>query len=222
MTEENKTKQRFSLRGLRMWLYFFLIVGAVYYGFTQLNKCNKERTLELEPTPLTIERIEAIAQLATLSYREEFVIDSIEYYQNTTDQLKGELEKIFKQGDVKNTIKNYNIDRRLTLISTVSGDIGFDLNKIEQVTRSADTVVIRSPKPTILNLGIDFRETEVFIEIGKWRDSDRRILEDKALKKARKKLNDQALLQRSKEKYEELIRKTVPTKTCIFEYYESK
>lgn len=212
---------RLSLRTILMWGLFFIAVSGVYWLSTQVSKCTRERELTLEPTPLHIESIEAIAQLATLSYREEFVIDSIEYYQSANEQLKGELEKIFKQGDFKNTLKNYNIDRRLTLISTVSAEIGFDLEKIIQESTSPDTVIIHSPQPKILNIGIDFRETEVFIEIGRWKDSDRRILENKALAKARKILNNDQLLQKSKDKFEALIRKTVPSKICIFEYDEN-
>ena len=219
---QERNRRRFSISTLMAWIYFLIIITLIYFVLLQVRKCTQTTNeLQLEDTPLSIDRIEAIAQLATLSYRQEFVLDSTEHYKNVSDQMKGELDKIFKQGDLKNTVKNHNIDRRLTLISTVSAAIGIDLTKIEQDPRGGDTVIIRSPHPGILQIGIDYRETEIFIEIGKWSDTERKKIELKALTKAKQILSDKKLIDQSRTKYESIIRQTVTSKTALFEYYEN-
>lgn len=219
---QERNRRRFSISTLMAWIYFLIIITLIYFVLLQVRKCTQTTNeLQLEDTPLSIDRIEAIAQLATLSYRQEFVLDSTEHYKNVSDQMKGELDKIFKQGDLKNTVKNHNIDRRLTLISTVSAAIGIDLTKIEQDPRGGDTVIIRSPHPGILQIGIDYRETEIFIEIGKWSDTERKKIELKALTKAKQILSDKKLIDQSRTKYESIIRQTVTSKTVLFEYYEN-
>ncbi len=215
-----KRKSWFSISAITGWLYFIAFVAIVYFIFTQWSSCKRsEYSMKLEETPLSIGKIEAIAQLATLSYTEEFVIDSTEHYRNVSDRMSGGMDRIFAQGDVKNALKNSGIDRRLTIITKIRGEIGFDMKKIEQIVISKDSVLIKSPYPTLLQLSVDYRESEVFIEIGNWKDSERKKLEQKAIAKAKRRIEKENLKQKSIAKYEAIIQKTIPNRTCIYEYY---
>lgn len=46
-----------------------------------------EKELEIEPSPIKVERIKLIAELATVSYQDEVVVDSVEYYKNGNDVI---------------------------------------------------------------------------------------------------------------------------------------
>ncbi len=208
------------LKGTYHLLILALLSLATFFIVSQFKKCNRAsaQDLALEQTPLIIENIEAIAKIATLTYREEFVVDSIEYYKTPNDRIAGELDKLFSQGDLKNVLKNGNIDRRLTLITTVDAQIGFDLKDLKQSIRNKDTLLIKVPIPQILHIGIDYRASEVFIEIGKWTDNERKQLEQKSMQNAINKFKNNKNYNASKQNFESLIRSSIPSKICIFEY----
>lgn len=210
----------FSFRALMGWIYFIALILITYFIFNQWSSCQrKSNELKLEETPLSIDKIEAIVQLATLAYTEEFVIDSTEHYRNVSDRMTGGVERIFSQGDLKNVFNNSGINRRLTIITKIHAQIGFDLNKLEQTQISKDSVLIKSPYPDILQIGIDYRESEVFIEIGEWKDTERKILEQKAMNKARRRIEAENLKKKSIAKFEVIIQKTIPNRVCVYEYY---
>jgi hypothetical protein len=134
--------------------------------------------LLITKTPIQIESIRTIAEISTVSYKDEIVVDSIEWYKQKLKEINGY--------DPRNwsTMYNRGIKRRLTLIVRGEVHYGLDLSKgnFEIDQSSLDTLLIKLPKAKILDVNITPKQTEVFQEQGKWRDHERRILEGKAKK----------------------------------------
>lgn len=164
-----------------------ILLGVLIYWFFSSTE-NKELTIE--DTPIHIESIKTIAEISTISYKDEVVIDSVEFYDKGISLRLYDPEEWMR-------IFNRNIKRRLTII--VKGEIkyGIDLtDKNFKLLHRPDTLIVQLPSPKILDIIMSPSKTEIFQEQGTWRDYERRILESKA--KAEMKINAEELSLRKK------------------------
>lgn len=139
---------------------------------------------EIDNTPLKIEQVRSILELNTINFQDEVVVDTLEMYQDVNEHAMGNLEKLFSFEDFENAISSSPIKRRLTLI--VKGELLYGVNlktKEFDVYPKNDTLYVMLPAPELLSVSINPKNTEVFVENGKWQDFERRLLMKKAKNK---------------------------------------
>lgn len=196
-----------------------LVVGAVLL----LRKCRSGETSgwELENHPLKIENIRKIAELSTVSYQDEVVMDTIEYYDGLGDQITGNVKKLSDIENWKYSIRGSYIKRRLTLI--IGGEVryGFDLKDTTfHVSFSGDSVFVTVAEPKILDILVVPSKTSVFQEHGKWNDSARRKLQQKAINTLSWRSKKLGLEEKSKKQLESLLQKLVTDKRILIVTYK--
>lgn len=176
---------------------------------------------ELENRPLKIENIRKIAELSTVSYTDEVVMDTIEYYKDLGEQISGNVTKLSDIENWKYSIRGSNIKRRLTLI--IGGEVryGFDLkDTMFNVTYSGDSVFVKVTQPKILDILIVPSKTSVFQEHGEWHDRARRKLQQKAISILGERSKQLDLEEKAKRQLETLLKKLIADKrsTLIVSY----
>lgn len=213
-----KNKREIVRLIINLVLIALIVVGIVFIARKFFAK--KDKSWQLEETALKVESIRKIAELSTVSYQDELVLDSIEYYEGTFDQVAGNLKGMQDAKNWKYSIRGSNIKRRLTLV--IGGEVryGFDLKNSQfDVRANADTVWYLLPQPQILEVISLPSKTTVFQEHGEWSDNARLKLQKKAEKKFRNFAKTLDLETKSKMQVESLLRKLVVDKrTIIFQY----
>lgn len=138
----------------------------------------------IDDTPMRVERIRSIAELATISYQDEVVVDSIEFYKDGQEQFAGSITKLIDPKDFKYGLNPSNIKRRLTLL--VKGEVkyGFDLKQAPIKIQETDSLIqVFLPQPKIIDLQVTPTGTEFIQENGRWQDYEIRSVNNKARQK---------------------------------------
>lgn len=172
--------------------------------------------LRIDETPIHIESIKTIAEIATVSYKDEIVVDSVEYYTGETNYLDP-----FEWPEMYDRAFNRNVKKRLTLI--FKGEVVYGLDLIDnnyRITQNQDTLLVSLPKPKITEVIITPTATEVFQEQGNWSDGARKALEEKAKSKLKKNAYNLKLEQKAKENAELLIQKLVTSEKKVIVAFE--
>lgn len=190
-----------------------IIVALIAIGLLFIvRSCwpKKDMSWKLDATTLKVENIRKIAEISTVNYQDELVVDSIEYYKDITEQVATNVVKLSDLENWKYAVKGSAIKRRLTLI--VGGEVrfGFDL-KDEQfdIHSTKDSIFIQLPEPKILNVLIVPSSVSVFQEHGEWHDNARVRLQRKADGVFRNRSEKLDLQEKSKAQLELLLRKLV-------------
>lgn len=196
-----------------------IIVGVVFL----VRKCNARQNSEwkLENRPLKIENIRKIAELSTVSYQDEVVVDTIEYYDGLGEQITGNVKKLSDIENWKYSIRGSAIKRRLTLI--VGGEVryGFDLKDTTFHTRfSGDSVFVTVARPKILDILVPPSKTTVFQEHGQWHDNARRKLQQKAVNTLSHQSRQLGLEEKAKKQLESLLQKLITEKRILIVTYQ--
>lgn len=181
---------------------------------------DKEERFSIENTPLHIERIRTIAEISTISYKDEVVVDSVEYYSEINEQVAGNLQKLTNIDQWKYGVTSSSIKRRLTLI--VKGEVrfGFDLtDKNLDIQHNEDTIWINLPKPKIIDVLVVPSQTEVYLENGIWNDSARRTLEKRATKLLKWNALKLGLEEKATKQMDKLLRTIIPKNRTTLIYF---
>lgn len=177
-----------------------LIGIAGYFIYQWFFAPSDEEAFEIDNTPLKIEQVRSILELNTINFQDEVVVDTVEMYKDAGEHALGNLEKLFSFEDFDNAISATPIKRRLTLI--VKGELLYGVNlktKEFDVYPKNDTLYVMLPSPELLSVSINPKNTEVFIENGRWLDFERRMLMKKAKNKMIATGEDLHLRERAKE-----------------------
>lgn len=160
-------------------LAILLVIGGigylVYYFFFMDSP---EEELKIDDTPIHVEAIRVIAEIGTVNYKDEVVIDAVIRHKGSSTWDWLNMQKKYDE------YLNSNIKRRLTLI--VKGEVryGVDLTDSNYAIRQTqDSIFIQYPNPKILDIIVSPSKTEIFQEQGRWTDSERKTLEVKAKSK---------------------------------------
>jgi hypothetical protein len=157
-------------------LVVLLIIGGVgyliyYFYFRESG----DDYLKIDDTPIHIESIRSIAEISTVNYKDEVVIDSVVYHKGNSAWDLLETQKMVDK------YLNANIKRRLTLIVRGEVRFGFDLTDANyEIRQTADSIFIRLPESKIIDVVVSPSKTEIFQEQGKWSDRERTSMEVKA------------------------------------------
>jgi hypothetical protein len=155
-----------------------LIGGLVFLVYWMFFKKDAGDYVQIDETPIHIEAIRAIAEISTVNYKDEVVMDSVVRYTKPSSFGWEQSREIYDK------LMNGGIKRRLTLI--VKGEVrfGVDLTLMElKIRQTADSIFIKLPQPKIIDVVLTPHRTEIFQEIGSWSDRERRGLEAKAKEK---------------------------------------
>lgn len=200
------------------------IIGLIIVGVVFLfRKCSKDENTEweLENHPLRVENIRKIAEISTVSYKDEVVTDTIEYYKDINEQISGNVAKLSDIENWKYSIRGSAIKRRLTLI--VGGEVryGFDLkDEAFKVSYSGDSVFVQLPAPKILDIIIVPSKTSIFQEHGDWHDNARRKLQKKAIGIFTRRSQNMDLEDKSKKQLESLLQKMITNNRKLIVSYQ--
>lgn len=207
---ENPTRKK--LRLARNLIVLCVLGIGIYLFIHWWNSDANEPRFEIENTPIKIERIRALAELATISYKDEVVVDTVEFYKNSQEIIEGSLQKIFDVDQFKHGIKPSLVKRRLTLIVKGEVKVGFDLKdnnfKIEQ---NDSLITVKLPKPQINDIISSASSTKVFQENGDWSDREITALKVTARKKMRRNALDLQLDEKAKSTVMTLFEKLLKT-----------
>lgn len=193
-------------------LAILAVLGFVGYLVWNFFAGKEEEPLTIDKTPMQIESIRSIAEIATVSYQDEIVVDSVEYFNNSFNILKPQ-----NWSKAYNKILNRNIKRRLTMI--IGGEVryGVDLtDNSPKVEHRNDSVWIQLPKVKAVDVIVAPSKNEVFQEIGTWKDWERRKMELKAKKKLLKNAERFNLPQKAEDNIGSLFRQIIPKEKVVF------
>lgn len=179
------------------------IIFLVYFLFFRNSNSNE---IVLDDAPLKVEQIKSILELNAINFQDEVVVDSVEYYQNMGEAFSGTIEKLFDINQLKNSLKSDGIKRRLTLIVRGNLMYGVDLKKKDfQFKTYDDSTILILPEPELLSIEANPTNTEVYIENGYWKDSERIILMNLARKKMIQTADELHLKEKVKKPIEKLL-----------------
>ncbi len=208
-----------KLKQYRTLLVRILVISALIIGVYLLYQLYKSFTGEseyaIDETPLKVEQIKSIAEINTLKFQDEVVVDSLEMYKSVSETVSGSLGKLLSYNDFMDGITPSAIKRRLTLI--IKGELlfGVDLKEEIKTNETKDTLYFSLPSPKILSLSINPKGIEIFAENGTWNDIEHKQLLEKAKRKMEITAEELHLKEKAKVPLIKLIRQLVPSKKPI-------
>lgn len=201
-----------NFRLVKNILVLAVISVGGFFAYRQFFGGEPEPEFILEDSPLHIESIRTIAEISSVSFKDEVVVDTVEYYNNSFNY--------YDPISWKEQMIDRNIKRRLTLIMKGEVRYGFDLKDRDiHIKHNEDSVWYLLPEPKILDILISPGQTEVYTEKGTWSDGQRKKMERKAIEQMRKDALNLNLDVKSKANIEKLLESLmVESKTIIVEY----
>lgn len=198
-----------------------LILGAL--GIMLYKKMTTPETpdLILSETPLHVESIKKIAELATINFKDEVVSDSIERYRSESEKIAVNLDKLMRFQDFVESAKFSPIKRQFTMIVKGEAQIGFDLTEHNyKIDQNVDTIWFHFPKAKILTININPANTEIFQENGDWNVNVRTRLSNKAKMKIERDVIAAKLIDKAEEGMVNVLKKIMPDDRTILVYFE--
>lgn len=217
--ERNKISELRTLIGRLLIVAVIVVVGYLLYQRFFADKSGSGYAIE--DTPLHVEEIRKIVELNTIKFRDEVVVDSLELYKTTAEQIQGNLEKLMDPEQAKHGISSSNVKRRLTMV--VKGELlyGIDLKRKDFTVIPKDgKLVISLPNPELLSINLTPKNTDVFVENGTWKDYERQLLMRKARMKMIRTGEKLRLTEKAKAPLERLLKQLIrSTQPIVIEYY---
>ncbi|MFT5859724.1 MAG: hypothetical protein ACI865_001828 [Flavobacteriaceae bacterium] len=204
MSEKSEEK-----RLLKNVLALIIVGGFGYLAYWYFTRTDDTKLL-IANTPMQIKSIRTIAEISTIHYRDELVVDSVERY--------GNVSIMEHPIDWYQSQSNGGVKRQLTIIVDGEVNYGLDLSNgnysIDQT--SNDSLFIHLPKAKLLDVIITPSQTEIFQETGKWSDSERKTLEAIAKKRLLANASGEGLDTKAEEQARSLFKQMIQTdKTLI-------
>lgn len=210
-------------KGIDLIKFLLLVFVLGYLGhlvYVQWFGAKQKEDLSLEETPLIVQQVRSIHQLATLKYTDEVVMDTLERYKNGEEQLTGNLLKARNPKNLQYMLIDSYTKRRLTLIVKGEARIGFDLDDPTfKIFQNQDSIWMHFPTPKILDLNVNPNDIEVFLENGSWSDQARKELLTKAKTKMTKSVNRLKLYSKAKKSLENVVKNTIQDERVLLVYF---
>lgn len=199
-----------TVRLLKNLAILLLIGGAIYLIYHFFFKESPEEVLKIDETPIHIESIRAIAEISTVNYKDEVVIDSVIRHKGSSTWTWLDSRKMYDK------YLNSNIKRRLTLI--VRGEVRFGVDLTDanyQIRQTEDSIFVQLPKPKVLDVVVSPSKTEIFQEQGKWTDRERKMMETKAKAKLVANAKNMNLDDKTEKNMRRLIKQMIQTEKTV-------
>jgi hypothetical protein len=189
------------------------ILGGVAFLAIFLFRQYSDDELKIDDTPVHIESIRTIAEISTVSFKDEVVIDTVEFYNESFNMMN--------PFDWKEYLYDRNVKRRLTIIYRGEVKYGLDLTDGNyEISQSEDSLVIVLPKPELLDIVLTPSKTEVFQEQGQWSDGERKAMESQAKFTFKKNAEQLKLNEKAEENALDLIEKLIITDKKLIVSFE--
>jgi hypothetical protein len=189
------------MKKLVIYLVLGLIIAGVgYYVLSAKlnilpNPFNEKKAYVLE-TPVIINEIKSIAELYSVCYYDQAVVDSIK-----------------KEITTKDAVLNYlgrksATEYKLVLLATSKIYAGYDLSKLDStsIKVEARSVSIALPKAEIIDIVMNPSDVTTFIEEGKWTFEEVNAVKSKAVKLLELKALEKGILNDAEKKGKESIK----------------
>jgi hypothetical protein len=175
----------------------------------------------IEDTPLHVEEIRKIIELNTIRFRDEVVVDTVEYYRSVSEQIAGNFEKLTDPDQIEHGISHSNVKRRLTLVMKGELLYGVDLKRKDfSVEPKDDKLIIHIPSPELLSVSLTPENTDVFVENGNWKDYERQLMQRKARNKMIASGEKLGLREKAKEPVERLLKQLIRSDKQVVVQFE--
>ncbi len=155
-----------------------VIGGSIYYGLIHYkflsNPFESKKAYILE-TPTIVNEIKSIAELYSVCYYDQLVVDSVRKEVKSTDAVIN----FFGGNSTTNT--------KLVLIASARVFAGFDLSKLDSTDIDVrDSILtIHLPAPKIIDIVMNPSDVTTFIEEGEWTMQDVNMVKNRAVEKFR-------------------------------------
>lgn len=171
-----------------------LVVGALWLlqraSLLPFRKLFEAKPITVAESPLLVKNIRAIAQLLTIEYYDEVVVDST-------------------RGPSIMSVPPYIFPMWQTLVLVVRGRLlaGLDLLRLDSshISGSRDSVAIRLPRAQVLEVEMNPSDVETFAERGVWNQQAVAALTGKAKRQMLRNAASQGVLQRADAKAKDLV-----------------
>jgi hypothetical protein len=211
---------RNKIRFLKNLVVILFLTGIGFLLYKKYTAKTQPQFIMSE-TPLRVESILKIAELATVSFQDEVVADTLERYGSETEKVSGNFFKLRNLDGLKDLVVGSNTKRRLTLIIKGEAKIGFQLtDKNYRIEQNKDTVWFHFPKAKVLSINVNPSETEVFQESGTWRMQARKDLANSAKRQIERDVKKAKLSNKAEDGMKALLKKIIPGERTILVYYE--
>lgn len=204
-------------------LSFFLVIGVVLFLWKYCSSDEQGSGIEIVSTPLKVEQIREIAELATVVYQDEVVVDTVEYYQSSEEQISGNLAKLSDPNQFQYGVTASAIKRRLTLVVQGELRLGFRLDSLKQSYLEKDSVwLFTLPEPVVLDVITNPSTTRVFVENGRWSDWDFSRMQLEAKRKMIRNAKQWELKKQAKIQIQSLFFNLLPNQKIRLEFVDNK
>lgn len=191
------------MRFIRNILLILLLTVLLWWVLAKLDvlpsfrKIFASKDVLIEQTPLVIQQIRPLAQLATITAYTEVVADTTAPA-STGDRLRD----VFNPFSLK-----VNVNRRLVIVGKVVVHAGVDLYKLrpKDVYAKGDSVSIQLPPAQILDAIINPSGTDIFLEEGRWDNSAVANLKASLQAKAVREVKARGVLYQADERAREVL-----------------
>lgn len=222
MFKFNQTMKRYY-KIVKKALSFFLVIGIVLFLWKYCSSDEQGSGFEIVSTPLKVEQIREIAELATVVYQDEVVVDTVEYYQSSEEQISGNLAKLSDPNQFQYGVTASAIKRRLTLVVQGELRLGFRLDSLKQSYLEKDSVwLFTLPEPVVLDVITNPSTTRVFVENGRWSDWDFSRMQLEAKRKMIRNAKQWELKKQAKTQIQSLFFNLLPNQKIRLEFVDTK
>jgi hypothetical protein len=169
-----------------------------YYACIKMNFLSnpfEEKKVYIFETPTIVKEIKSIAELYSVCYYDQLIVDSIRKEITTADAAIN-----FFGG-------NSSTKTKLVLMATAKVFAGYDLSKLDSTDISANDSIltIHLPAPQIIDIVMNPSDVSTYIEEGVWTMGEVKKVKDKAIKMFRKRALEKGILADAEKKGEESI-----------------
>ena len=180
---------------------------AKYTGLLPLKKAKK--ALTIDETPVSVETVKAIGELATASYYDETVVIAkqtwVKMPKGSSRGRDTTVMRIIRIPEDKAEGKN-----ELVIVQQAHARIGIDFNKLGKddihIDKTGKSVEITLPKLECLDFIMNPTDTEVFSEDGTWKLDDLKQVMQPAREEIEAKMNkDKTLFANARKGAEEVV-----------------
>ena len=182
-----------------MYILLLAIIGAGgYYACIKMNFLSnpfEEKKAYILETPTIVKEIKSIAELYSVCYYDQLIVDSTRKEITTADAAIN-----FFGG-------NSSTKTKLKLMASAKVFAGYDLSKLDSTDISANDSIltIQLPAPQIIDIVMNPSDVSTYLEEGTWSMLEVNKVKDKAIKMFRKRALEKGILTDAEKKGAESI-----------------
>lgn len=174
----------------------FIAVGwwllARTAAIPSLPELFKQQPVTIEQSDVWIQEVKALSQLVTVSAYDELVADTV----------RSLLPEAFRVPSIFPPVvlpRSVLGERRLVLVGKVTTHVGINMQALSPASIQVmeDSILLKLPKATVLDVVLNPSGVDIFIEEGEWKQEAVAALKNKMRSRAARKAVEKGLLQQA-------------------------